>query len=80
MKHLLGKAGKIKQILLLRLLIAIGIIAVSGGFWEMAVMSSDYSILIMAGMIDATLGVFLYLTTKVSNKEKQETIRDLFAE
>jgi len=68
----------IKQVLLLRILIVLGIIAVNGGFIEATIKESDSSYLIIAGMVTVTLIILLCITTKVSDEENQETMKDLF--
>lgn len=68
----------IKQVALLKILIVLGIIAVNGGCIEATIKGLDYSWLIIAVMVNVVFVLLWYLTTKVPEKEKQETIQDLF--
>jgi len=67
-----------KQIWFTRLLISLSIIITSSGFILVAIKNKDYSLFLTLGMIDALYGFLIYMTTKASDKEKQETIQDLF--
>ncbi len=78
MKNIFTKLLSIKDIWALRTLILLGMVVIGWVMWNAVNTHSNLFIVISLGMVILAFAYLLFMTIKVTEKEKQSTIGDMF--